>query len=202
MGEGLALLDEAMVAVVAGELSPAGRRHGVLLDDRRLPGDRRVAPRPGVDRRADGLVRASSQTWSPSPASAWSTGPRSCSCTGHGRRRSRRPSGRVSGSPRAPTDASPARPSTSRRRSTGSCGDFTAAEDAYRQASRWGLRAAAGAGPAAAGPGQDRGGRGGDPPGRGRDVRAVQAGQAAPRPRRDHACGRRPRRRHATPRTS
>jgi tetratricopeptide (TPR) repeat protein len=55
--EGLALLDEAMVAVVAGENLAPGRRHGLLRHDRDLPGDRRVAPRPGVDRGADGLVR-------------------------------------------------------------------------------------------------------------------------------------------------
>ena len=56
--EGLAALDEAMVAVVAGEVTAPVAGHGVLLGDRSLRGDLRAPPCPRVDGRADGVVRS------------------------------------------------------------------------------------------------------------------------------------------------
>ena len=56
--DGLALLDEAMAGVAAGEVSPimAGRIY--CIDDRRLPGARRRPPHDGLDPAALDLVRA------------------------------------------------------------------------------------------------------------------------------------------------
>ena len=56
-----------------------------------------------------------------------------------------------------------ARPSISRPSCTGCAASSPKAEEAYRQASRWGRRAAARPGAAAAGPGAGRRRRGGDP---------------------------------------
>ena len=83
VGEGLALLDETMVAVVGGELSPivAGLMYCSVIDGCR---------RAYALRRAQEWTAALTQwcdgspTWSPSPAAAWSTAPRSCSSTARG----------------------------------------------------------------------------------------------------------------------
>ena len=72
-------------------------------------------------------------------------------------------------------------------------GEFGAAEEAYRAASRVWLGAAARPGPVAAGSGARRRGGRRDPQGRGRGFRAVEARGSAGRLRRDHAGGRRSR---------
>ena len=54
---GLAMLDEAMVAAVAGELTPAGDGHDLLRGDRGLPAGGRAAPGPRVDRGPERVVR-------------------------------------------------------------------------------------------------------------------------------------------------
>ena len=78
-------------------------------------------------------------------------------------------------------------------------GEFAKAEEAYRQASRLGPRAAAWPFAATAGPGSGRRRGGGDPPRGGRGVRPRDPGQSARRPRRDHACRTAMSQRHASP---
>ena len=78
-------------------------------------------------------------------------------------------------------------------------GEFAAAEEAYREREPGRVRAAARPGAAAAGPGRRRRRGRRDPPGGGRDHRAVEARRAAARLRRDHARRRRCRRRRAAP---
>ena len=61
VGEGLALLDETMVAVVAGELSPivTGLMYCSVIDGCRQA--YALAPRAGVDRRPDAVVRGAAR---------------------------------------------------------------------------------------------------------------------------------------------
>ena len=78
-----------------------------------------------------------SPTWCPTAVSAWCTGPRSCSCTAPGRTPSTRRGGRANGCPAADQPAVGAafyqQAELHRLR-----GEFAEAEEAYRQASRWG----------------------------------------------------------------
>ena len=60
--EGLALLDEAMVGISTGDVSPIVRRRGLLLADRGLPGGLRLRPRGRVDQRADRVDRRPART--------------------------------------------------------------------------------------------------------------------------------------------
>ena len=150
------LLDEAMVAVANGELSPIAERHRVLRRDPRVPGGLRAAARPGVDRGAVGLVRRRSRTWWPSPAVAWCTGPRSSAWAARGRRRSRRRSEASRRCLDAENRGPPARPTTCRATSTACRGGFDAAEEAYRRGRQPRVRAAARARAAAGGAGQHR----------------------------------------------
>ena len=79
---GLSALDEAMLAVVGGEVTaPAAGR--CMLADRGLRGDLRTAARRRVDRRAQRVAIASTDS-SPSPGNAWCTGPRSASSVASG----------------------------------------------------------------------------------------------------------------------
>ena len=78
-------------------------------------------------------------------------------------------------------------------------GEFAAAEEAYRGASQWRLRAAAGPGAAAPGAGtRRRGGRRHPPRARRTTDRPAEAHEPAARLRRDHAGGRRCRRMRAS----
>ena len=66
------------------------QRLRLLRRDRGLPGGVRAAPRPGVDRGADAVVRAAARHGQLHAARAWCTAPRSCSCTAPGPTRCRR----------------------------------------------------------------------------------------------------------------
>ena len=76
--EGLALLDEAMVGISTGDVSPIVRRRDLLLADRGLPGGLRLRPGGRVDQRPDRAGSTPSPGWCPSPASARCTADRSC----------------------------------------------------------------------------------------------------------------------------
>ena len=111
-------------------------RPRVLQRDRRLPGGLRAAPRAGVDRGADPLVRGAARHGRVHRRAASCTAPRSCSCTAPGTTRCARRGARGEraarrGAPgrrcyRAGRAASPAAASSPR------------AEEAYRAASRGG----------------------------------------------------------------
>ena len=96
---GLRLLDEAMVSVTTGEVSPDPRRHRLLRGDRGLR--RRAstcgAPPSGPTRCPRGA--RPSPTSCPTAGNAWCTGRRCFRRTGTGRRRSPRRSGPASASP-------------------------------------------------------------------------------------------------------
>ena len=140
--------------VTAGELSPVVTRHRLLRRDRGCQAGLRAAPRAGVDRRADPLVRAAARHGRLHAAAAWCTAPRSCSSTAPGRTRWRRRAGpgalrRRRQPPRGRRGAPTAQGELLRLR-----GELDAAEEAYREASRGGLRAAARPGAAAPRPGR------------------------------------------------
>ena len=73
---GIALLDEVMTAIAAGEVGPiaSGIIYCAVIET--CHHDLRPAPRAGVDGRAQCVVRRRSPSWCPTAASAWCTGPR------------------------------------------------------------------------------------------------------------------------------
>ena len=188
--EGVAMLDEAMVAVTVGEVFADCRRDHLLRGHRDVPGHLRSAPGSGVDSRPGPLVRLA-------------TGPRAvprtvpgASCPDHAvargmartrwTRRDRRAS------------CSPARRPMPRRgwpfyqlaELHRLRGEFAAAEEAYRAGEPLGPGAPARTGAAAAGAGPCRGRGCGDPHRTGGRARPCRTGGVARRVRR-HPAGRR-----------
>ena len=170
--EGLRLVDEALVAADRGRAVADRHRHRLLQHHRVLSGRVRAAPRPGVDRCADGAGASASPRWLPTTGCAWCIAPRSCSCEAHGRTPCRkRPS---------PPSASPGRlePACAREGTLSARGAASPAGRVRRRRSRVPrrepvrLRAAAGSRPAAAGAGQSAKRR-----------RRRSAGRSARRPR-------------------
>ena len=122
-----------------GELSPIVTGHRLLRRDPRLPGRPRDPARAGVDRRRYALVRAPARIWSRSRAAAWSTAPRSSSsgARGPGALEEAQP-GRSAAAQAENRRGRRARRATGRARSIASAASSTAAERAYREASRHG----------------------------------------------------------------
>ena len=128
--------DEAMVGVAAGERLAGDRRARLLHADRGLPGDLRLRPRRGVDRRPAPLVRRAARAWSPFTGQcAVHRGPAHAAA-----RRVGRGAGRV----RARGRALPSRPARlgaaglaldrARRRAPRCGASYDAAEAAYQRA--------------------------------------------------------------------
>ena len=111
--------------------------HRLLQHDRVLSERVRAAPRPGVDGRPDEVVRAASPKWSLTTGYASSIVRRSCSCRARGEMQWTRRAGPPSISRReCLNQLACGQLSTDRGRSIACGASSTAAEDAYREASR------------------------------------------------------------------
>ena len=183
--QGMALLDEAMVAVVAGELSSP--LFTGLIYCQVIGACEEVFEVRRTREWTDELTR-----WCEAqPQLVDFTGiclvhrADACSSAGRGRMRSTRRAG-----PRrfAPGEPGAGAADTGRARSTG-CGVSRRRRGRLPGGVRAGLAAPTRARVAVAGAGTDRCGRGGDPPGARRDHRPARAGPAAAGLRRDHAGG-------------
>ena len=193
--EGLALLDEAMVAVDGGRAVADRHRDRLLRRDHDLRGGLRRCAAHGSGRTPCAAGASSSPTWWPSPAAASSIALRSCSSTAPGRTRSRRRTRadrrfeRAANQPAAAQSALPAGrglPAARRRRRGRGGLPARRASTALEPQPGWSLLRLA------QGKARRRGRR--DPASARRDDRQpAQSARAPARLRRDHARGRRAR---------
>ena len=135
--EGLQVLDEAIVAVTSGEVSPflAGVVYCGVIASCEEAFEPRRACRSGPRRSRAGA--RCSRSWSPSPAAVSLTARGSSSCTGRGRMRSRKrclPASDEAGDEQPATGQAYYQQAELHRLR----GDYAAAEGAYRDASRYG----------------------------------------------------------------